>query len=359
MKIIDRYILKQFLVSFAFLLVALTVCFLIVDFFSKIRMFLSNRASVSHILRYFYYLLPSIISHMIPASLLLSALVTFGNFSRFNEIVALKASGTSVYRLSLPILIFVLLATPFFFLFSEYIAPPAKDKADRLLSVEIKKQKMPGSFKQNQIWYRGNEGIYVFRLIDPKTLTLYGVTLHILDHQFHLKSIINAERAQWRANRWELDRVQIVSFSEENRILISIAPTIAAPISETPDELLMARKSPDRMGFRDLYRYVAKLKDDGYDTTPYRADLHGKIAFSFAGILLIPIGIIFGIRAERSGGLAQGMTLGAAIGFSYWLLFALFLSLGRAGTLPPWLAPWLSNIFFAFLGLFFARRIPT
>lgn len=359
MKIIDRYILKQFLILFFFILLALTACFIIVDFFGKIRMFLSNKATLSQVIRYFYYLLPSIISHMFPASMLLAALVTFGNFSRHNEIVSLKGSGMSIYRMSLPIIFIALFGTPVHFILAEYIAPAARDMAERVITVEIKRQKTPGSFKQNQIWYRGNEGIYVFRLIDAQSITLHGVNIYILDKRFRLKSIINADRARWQKNAWVLDQAQLISLGENGQIFISQESSLKAPISETPQDFLMARKSPDRMAFKDLYRYVKKLREEGYNSTPYRADLHGKIAFSLAGILLVPIGIVFGIRAERKGGIAQGVTMGAAIGFSYWLVFAFFLSLGRAGTLPPWLAPWLPDFLFAGIGLILARRVPT
>jgi len=359
MKIIDRYILKQFVFFFAFMLVGLSLCFVIVDFFGKVRMFLSNHASLMQILRYFYYLTPSIFSQMIPASMLLSTLITLGNFSRSNEIVALKASGTSIYRASLPIVCTAIIAIPFNFFLSEYIATSAKDRAERILTVEVKKEKMHGTFVQNQIWYRGAEGIYNFSLLDPKNLTLRGVTLHLIDRNFQLRSIINADSATWKGSGWELVKVQFISFSENGEILVEYLKAMKAPISETPEDFLTAQKSPDRMGFKDLYLYVKKLKGEGYDTTPYLADLHGKIAFSLAGLILVPIGLAFGIRAERSGGLAQGITLGAVIGFSYWLVFAFFLSLGRSGALPPWLAPWVTNLLFLAVSIVLARRVPT
>lgn len=359
MKIIDRYVLKQFIAFFFFILFALVACFIIVDFFGKIRMFLSNRASFIQIGLYFYYSIPSILAQMVPASMLLSTLITFGNFSRFNEITALKANGANIYRICLPIFLTVIAATPLNFLLSEYIAPPTRDRADYILTVEVKKQKMPGSFKQNQFWYRGVEGIYVFRLIDPKALTLRGVTFYLLDKRFQLKAIINAESAHWEDSAWKLKEVQLISLTQNDQTSIIHHHAMTAPISEKPEDFLSVRKSPDRLGFADLYRYVKKLKEDGYDTTPFRADLHGKIAFSLAGLLLIPIGLAFGLKAERSGGIAQGVTLGAVIGFSYWFVFAFFLSLGRAGTLPPWLAAWLTNLLFAGLGFLLLRRVPT
>jgi len=359
MKIIDRYVVRQFLVFSLFILIALFACYVIVDFFGKIRMFLSNQATFSQISRYFYYMMPAILSQMIPASILLATLITFGNFARYNEIIAIKASGASIYRTGLPILITTIIITPFTFLLAEFVTPAARDQAERILTVEIKKEKLAGSFKHNQIWYRGEEGIYNFEMIDKRTLSLRGVTLYLVDGKFNLTTLIKADMANWVDDHWELSQAMLISFTENKGISINRLDRLKLDIPETPRDFLTAQKSPDLMGFMELYRYVKKLKADGHDVTPYIADLNGKIAFSLIGILMVPIGIAFGVRAERSGGIAQGITMGSVIGFSYWLIFAFCLSLGRAGTLPASIAPWLTDLFFLGLAIFLARRVST
>ena len=105
----------------------------------------------------------------------------------------------------------------------------------------------------------------------------------------------------------------------------------------------MIQKNAEVMGYFELQRYINKLRTEGYDATRYVVDLHGKAAFPFVTIILAVIGIAFSLRSERSGGIAQGIGAGVVIGFSYWLVYAFGLSLGRSGTLPPLLAAWLGN----------------
>ncbi len=359
MTIIDRYIARQFLLFFCSILVSLIACFIIIDFFGKIRMFFSNHATFAQIGRYFFYLLPFIISQMAPISLLLATLITFGNLSRHNEIMALKASGISVYRASLSVLIIALLITPMLFAFNEYITPASQDKVERILSTDIKKKKVLGSFKQNQVWYRGAKGIYTFKMADVGTATLHGATFHFLDGQFQLTSRIDADIARWEGDHWQLKNADCVTFITNESFTLRHVASMKIDIPEKLQDLLSAQKSPDRMGFSELYRYVKKLEADGYNTTRYRTDLYAKIAFSFVGLLLIPIGVAFGVRAERTGGIAQGITLGTFIGFSYWLIFAFSLSLGRAGTLPPLIAAGSADIIFALLAFFLGKSIRT
>jgi lipopolysaccharide export system permease protein len=87
--------------------------------------------------------------------------------------------------------------------------------------------------------------------------------------------------------------------------------------------------------------------------------MHGKIAFSLVSIILAIIGVSFSLRSERSGGVTQSIGVGIVIGFSYWLVFAFTMSLGRSGTLPPLLAAWTANILFGIASLLMYRRVKT
>ncbi|HSH69110.1 MAG TPA: LptF/LptG family permease, partial [Deferrisomatales bacterium] len=64
----------------------------------------------------------------------------------------------------------------------------------------------------------------------------------------------------------------------------------------------------------------------------------------------------FGVRAGRRGGASVGIVLAILLGFSYWLVLAVGLSLGKTGVLPPVLAAWVGNIGFAVLGVVLLAR---
>ena len=83
------------------------------------------------------------------------------------------------------------------------------------------------------------------------------------------------------------------------------------------------------------------------------------LIFVIVCIILLVIGISFSLRSERSGGLAQSIGAGVIIGFSYWLVFAFSLSLGRSGTLYPLLAAWIPNLLFAVAAYYMIRRVNT
>jgi lipopolysaccharide export system permease protein len=113
------------------------------------------------------------------------------------------------------------------------------------------------------------------------------------------------------------------------------------------------------MGFRELRNYIRKIRQEGYDATRYETDLQGKIAFVFVSLILALIGVAFPMRSERSGGIAQGIGIGVIIGFSYWIVFAFMLSLGRSGTLPPAAAAWATNVILGIVAVVMFRRVNT
>jgi lipopolysaccharide export system permease protein len=359
MKVVDRYLINEYLGNLLFITLSLISLFLIIDFFEKFRMFLSNHATFGQMGSYFFFRLPMIISQMLPAAILLASLVTCGYLSRHNEITAMKANGISLYRIAIPILTIAALTSLLIFFLSEWVTPHTNDRAENIRLVEVQKQPSMGSFKQDQIWYRGQKGIYNFRWFDAQTSTLHGITVHYLDREMKLLMRLDAESGEWMKGRWLFHNILITRFDGGEFPVLSRMKQQVVDLPETPADFQVVQKDVELMGYSELKRYIRKLQSEGYDATRYVVDLHGKIAFSLVSIILAVIGFSFSLRSERSGGIAQGIGAGLVIGFSYWLVYAFGMSLGRSGTLPPFIAAWFANILFGAASIFLIRRVKT
>ena len=119
MKRIDRYVLRQFIVTAFFALIAFTVIFVVIDLMENLDDFLDRNATAQIITSYYLYFTPEIVKLMVPLSMLLSALFTTGRLSSLNEISALKAWGMSLYRFMAPVVLFSLLVSCIKILFLE------------------------------------------------------------------------------------------------------------------------------------------------------------------------------------------------------------------------------------------------
>jgi lipopolysaccharide export system permease protein len=358
--VLDRLISKEYLKLFLLIIISFLSLYLIVDFFERIRMFMSNHATLSQIISYFFFKIPMIISQIIPAAALLAALITFGSMSRSNEIVALKANGISLYRTAASVVTISFIICIFAFSISEFITPYTNQVADRILYVNIQKKQTFGTFKQNQIWYRGKNAIYNFKMFDPETSTIKGITINYLNKKFELTKRIDAEMAEWRQKQWTFYNLLITNFNAGDFPSIERAAMKVIDLPEKPSDFTSIQKDADKMGFFELKEYIKKIKSEGYDATRYLVDLHGKIAFSLVSILLAVIGISFSLKSSaRSGSIGRSIGTGIIVGFSYWLVFAFTMSLGRSGTLTPFIAAWFADFLFGIFALIMFLRVRT
>jgi len=359
LNILDKYILKEFLKFFIIVFVSFVVLYMIVDFFAKARMFLSNHATVMQMATYLLYSIPNIVSMVLPASILLATLMTYSSLSKFSEITAMKANGISLYRMALPSLFVAVFTSLFFFFFNELITPYSVRQTEQIIKVDVQKYYSQLFFKYNEIWYRNENTIYNFKYFDIDSLTMKGVSLYYMKPDFTLEKRISAKNAKWENGRWILDELMIITFDENNTPILKWDSQQTADIPEKPETFRSIQQEIENLGYFDLRKYVGKIASEGYDTTKYEVILAGKIAFPFVMVLMIFIGISFSLRSERGGGVMQSIAVGIVIGFSYWIVHALFMATGQSGRLPPFVAAWAANILFGIAGAFLFYRVRT
>ncbi|MEW6332697.1 MAG: LPS export ABC transporter permease LptG [Thermodesulfobacteriota bacterium] len=359
MRILHRYLAYEFTRNLLFIVICLICLYLIIDFFEKIRMFLSNQATVQQMALHFLFRIPMILSQMLPASVLLASLLTCGYLARHSEVVAMKANGISLYRAFLPILTIAALTCLLVFFLNEWITPYTNERSEYIRLIEVQKRRSMGTFKQDQIWYRGQKGIYNIRLFDAQNNRLHGIVLYYLDQDMKLGMRLDAEWGEWNQERWIFHNILVTRFPAGEFPTIERLSRQVVDLPERPEDFKVAQKDVETMGYVELEGYIEKLRSEGYDATRYVVDLHGKVAFPLVSIVLAVIGISFSLRSERSGGIAQGIGVGLVIGFSYWLVYAFGMSLGRSGTFPPLIAAWFANGIFGIASLWLLLRIRT
>ena len=359
MKLLDKYILKEFLRFFIVICITFIALYLIIDFFGKVRMFLSNNATILQILTFFLYSIPMIISLILPPAVLLATLMAYGSLSKFSEITAMKANGISLYRISLPALMFAAVMAVALFYFTEMITPASLQKTEYMEKVVIQKQQTMGYFKQNEIWYRGTDSIYNFKMFDVSNDSLRGITINYLNNDFTLRMRIDAKSAQWKDNTWVFYDLLTTVFDSNNSPVLEWSNEKIVNIPEKPNDFKIVQKDAEKMGYFELKKYVKKIQKEGYDVTRYLVYLQGKIAFPFVIIIMIFIGVSFSLRSERSGGIMQSVGIGIFIGFSYFYVYALCMSLGLSGRIPALIAAWGANIIFSIAAAILFYRMRT
>ena len=133
----------------------------------------------SILLELFFYMSITFVPMALPLALLLASLMCFGNFGEHYELVAMKASGISIWRVMRPLMFFSLFLSGIAFVFSNSIIPVATLKAKTLL-FDVRKQKLAFDIQEG-IYYRDIEDyvIYINKKGDDGS-SIYGVKIY--DH---------------------------------------------------------------------------------------------------------------------------------------------------------------------------------
>ena len=360
-RLMDLYILRRFFFYFALLMAVFVFLFEAFTFFELLDDIGRHRVPFLTVVNYFRYLTPYLVYNLAPLGALVAVLVTLGIMSKNNEIVAIKASGTSLYRLAVPLLLAGLALAVTLMLLDDTYLPYANQRQDALHN-QIKGRPAQ-TYTRPQRWIFGeNSKIYNYDLFDPAQNLFGGLSVLELDPvDFHLRRRIFATRARWSETQhvWVLEGGWIRDFSDGS-VARYEGFTAAAPpeLTEPPNYFNREVRQAFQMSVGELGNYIDGLHRAGFDVSTLTVQWHKKMAYPLMApvsmLLAIPFAFLVGTR-----GAVSGVALGVGIAVAYWAIAALLEAMGGGGQLPPPLAGWSPDIIFFFLGLYFFFNMPT
>lgn len=354
MTILQRYVQREFLKIFGICFGGLLGIYFLVDFFQRIDLFLNYPTPVSYKILYFILKMPLFVYHITPVTVLVSLLVTLGMLNRNREITAIKCGGITLVHLCAPLVALGLAASVFVFVTNEFVVPHTTRQSRYVLDVLIKNRPLRSIFRQNRIWYYGeNKTIFNIQLLDPVERSLEGVTIFRFDPEgTRLLERIDARSARYREGRWQFVDGTIRTFHPDGAIRTESFTKRGIPIREKPEDISQYREKPEEMNLPALAGYVRKLRRSGFNPTVYLVDLYAKVSLPLVSFVVAILAIPFGFRAGPKGGIVASLGASITLGFAYWIVISIAISLGHAGKIPPLLAAWLPNIFFLGVGVY-------
>lgn len=346
MTILSRHVFREFIYRAAGVLIGILVVYLCVEFLQKADKLIKYQATPSQIARYFLYSVPSMISMSLPMATLIAALLSLGNLSRHNEIIAMRAGGVSLVKIVAPLFVGGLLISILGFANNEFVMPTYSSRATYIRKVEIEKSQQRVMFQQSKLWLRGPENSIVnIELVSPNRNEMLGLNIYKLNDDYSVRERISAGSLAWENGAWRLKN-SLTYTQVDEAVQSRPSDNEIFNIVENPDDLGMIVKKSQEMNFPEMWDYVKRLRLSGYKAVKYEVDLHSKLAYPLASLLMIMISIPFGIHTVRSGGAGKGIALAVAIAAVYWVLTSVGASLGNSGSLPPAVSAWFANILF-------------
>lgn len=364
MKILGRYVLREFLVPLSYVFIGFFSIYVLFELSSSFGRLMSSGAGWFEIARYFVSYFAPQFKWFAPACLMLATLYTMWNFCRHSEIIAMRANGIGFFTIVKPLLMVAAAVAAFTYYVNEVFVPVNSEWAKNFRAAKFKSAEM------------GNAGNTIFRNpVDNRTWNigsflksdasaLANVRVAVDRKEGGRIYTIIAPRADWIDGAWWFTEPKLIHYSPDGSEIPSPVPVADSltyrtfDFSETPADILIQNRSEMFYSVSDRERYLQlnpSLPEDvrrEYEYNIY-AQLLAPVACLVITLFAIPAGVATGRQSVFKGILgALGM---------FFLFYALTIGCmvgAQTGYIPPLHAAILPHALFFAIGLvlFYRQR---
>jgi lipopolysaccharide export system permease protein len=360
MNLLDRYIIRQFLLTAAFSLGAVLVVFIVIDAMENMDRFIDQNAGWTIILRYYLYFVPEIIKLITPIALLLASLFVTARMSTQFELTAMKSSGISLYRIMVPYLIVALMVSIGAVYFNGWIVPQANKKKFTIQRVYLHKDVVNAS-GANIFVQDSPTRILSLGYFDDSREVASRVSIQdfsVADRTSMIERV-DAALMEWDSSghRWNLRDGVRRWFSQGKEQIETFTSQPAGILHFDPEDLRKKQETPDEMEYYDLRRFIENQQRAGQDASRWMVDYYSKISFPFASVIVVLFAVPFS-SIKRRGGVGVQLGVSLLICFIYLIFMKVSQVFGYNGDIHPLLTAWSANALFLGAAVYVMLRVP-
>ena len=366
MSVLARLLLINFFAIFAGSMTFFTIFINFSDLFPKIVRYIQQDVDIAQLIRIQYLFLPQSIVYALPTALLFSVSYTMGNLYTNNELIAVFASGISLKRFILPlVLVSILLSIGLFFFQDRLAIPLLKEKV--ALSREIL-QDQPSNLSQSDVSIQsvGGKVIYHAKYYDSHIPRLTDVTVILRDDDLRIKGHIYAEWADWQDDHWEFHRVthitQLAADSDSNgesEFVILEKPTHSQPeLNLPPDNFENKFGNIDEMNISEAGRYVDFLQASGFPFRKALTKYHERYSFALTPLIVTLLSVAIG-GSYRKNILARSLLVSLGLSILYFSIQMLFSLLAGIGLINSISGAWAGTALSGLVAVYILTRANT
>jgi LPS export ABC transporter permease LptG len=283
----------------------------------------------------------------------------------------MKATGISIYRTTVPILVIAAAIAGGLFMLEQWYVPYTNKRAETLRNT-IKGRPAQTYQRADRKWIFGQEKkgpgkqdvqtIYYYELYDPDHDQFGSISVFEMDSRtFQITKRIYSARAEWRPSlqKWAFENGWERSFNGD---LISayrsFEISVLAEASEPPNYFKKEVRQSSEMNYQELASYIHDLQQSGFDVVRLRVQLQKKLAYPVITLVMAVLAVPFALSAGRRGAVT-GVAVALIIAVAYWVTAGLFEAMGNVSQLPPILAAWAPDVIFGLAAGYMMLKTPS
>jgi len=356
-RTLDRYIFGEMLPPFFLSMAVLTLVLLLQKLFQLADLVVSKGATVLSTAKVLALSMPGFFVITIPMSLLVAALTTFTRLSADSEITAMRASRISLYQMVRPVFLFALLAFAVTSFTSLMLMPTASAALKAHLFNMVKSRAMVGI--EPGIFGNTFDGMVIY--VDKMTSNDQMTGVFISDER-SVKDpyVIVSKKGSLIADPASLNvtlnlqdgTIHMVPRDEQYSKMAFDKARMYLNIGNALAQKGTSTKVFEDMDSVELVQAIERLRKEGKPSYTFETELHKRLSFPFACLILGLIGVPLGIRKSRTGKSA-GVAIALLAFLVYFIILGSATNLAETGMVRPALAYWIPNAGMAIAAVLF------
>ncbi len=360
-SLLTKYILRLFVKNFLTIALSFIAIYLLIDFFEKIDNFMEKGKSMGLVAKFFLLNIPFILEQMGPVCILLGGVVTLGILNHSNELIALKACGIPLKKITRPIIGAALVFTLFLLSLSQFVLPRTIATTNHIWNEEVKGRVPLGIYRNGRYYYHGHDGgFYSFARPDPKKDHFLYFSYATWDSEYRLTSLIAAKQAVWKDGIWTLYEGQVETAVKGDDYHTEIFSVRDFGFPEKPADFFVPEYRALELSLIGLYREALR-QDSPEEAQKAWAEFYGRISYTLLGLPLLLLGLPLLLLIYRKWGrdLSLAIPVSCGLAFGCWGVWATLQSLAKAGYLNPLAAAVSIHLLMGLAGIILLIREDT
>jgi len=339
MKRLNLYIGKEFFVFFGscvFSLITVALTFVALAELDKI-----DSGGWSLFFQSILTGFPLLVEIVTPISVLLATVLTYITLSKSSETVAMMAAGVSLVQLLKPISACCIIISVFIYLNQSYLAP--RLGSDTLLSII---QTTPNASK----WRLHRNNLFYIYQAKKNNQTIEKAKIFKFGPQNHLEAVLQLKKLKLQSEQWNTESTNKILFDDKD---IDQKMYNQSKYSKDQFPIVFEKEliNPKYAPFQEVITQILNKKRGGIDNSEDVFAFCQKIALIVSLFIMVVLALPFSLFAGKSFNTRTGIVFAVILGFAYWLLDQIFMTLFRADILIAELAAFGANILFLGLAL--------
>jgi lipopolysaccharide export system permease protein len=337
-----RYISRQFLVSFALLLLILLGLVYVFETIELLRR-AGNLSGVpfSTILKMGGLKLPYVGQIIVPFAVLFAAIHACWKLNKTSELVVIRAAGLSAWQFLSPMIIAAFLIG----IAATAVVNPAGaillSRFEQMEMLYLQKNSNLVTVARTGIWLRQPVEGKGYALVhsasfDPVGWKLNDVSVLFFDAQDTFQKRADSQTAYLREGYWALEDASVYEGAQPPQHV----PVFSLPTALTTQQLEESFADPETISFWNIPEYIHIMKQAGFSGLRLQIYYQSLLAKPFFFAAMILLAATFSLRPQRFGGTGAMIALGVGAGFFIFFMESVLQALGLSQKIPVYLAAW-------------------